>query len=176
MRWTIEEVPWLELTASLLVAREVQAYTLPNLTRKTVSRTKKAARKCSTNEVISDLQRLIWVYRTKCGEKDSDPRGHLSHIKVALGGKWGQTRENIAGKPLKDLHIKVRCSCPAFLYWVSQWIAHKNDFLAGKPRGLLAPPQVRYRFKDGASTQRSLLCKHILRASVAFVRQPPLSL
>lgn len=169
----IEGVPWLDLPASMLLEpREVRSHTLADLVRRTVSRTKRAARNCTSREVASDPNRLIWAYRTSCGEDYSDPNGHVSHIKVKLG-EHGQDRSTVSGVPLKDLHVAVRCSCPAFLYWVSQWIAHNNGFLAGKPRPLLLAPQVRFRFKDGASTKRSLVCKHIVSAARQWITQAP---
>lgn len=175
----VSSVPWLTIPAvQLLEPREVKAHTLPDLVSRTVSRTKRAAKNCSSTEIAEDRSQMIWAYRTLCNESNSAPTGHISHIRILPQYRKGgqvvvQDASAVAGKPFKDLHVAVRCSCPAFLYWVSQWIAYNEGFLAGKPQGLLVAPQVRFRFKDGASTKRSLVCKHLISCARIWITEPP---
>lgn len=56
----------------------------------------------------------------------------------------------------KGNHVKVRCSCDAFVFQGSEYHANKQKFLYGKARGNLAEPTK--RDPEG----KNLVCKHIV--------------
>jgi hypothetical protein len=53
-------------------------------------------------------------------------------------------------------HVKVRCSCDAFVFQGSEYHANKQKFLYGKAKGNLAEPTK--RDPEG----KNLVCKHIV--------------
>lgn len=169
-------IAWWSMPAAYLAGIDRRSYTLPFLVRHTVGRTPRAAGNCQAVPTGVNLTARIWDYRVTCREKNSHPAGHRCQIHVPVtvveGGRRFQ--QPVDGVDRRDLHVQVRCSCPAFVYWVSQWHGAQQGYLFGSPRGLLLPPEVRFRFKDGASTVRSLICKHLVLAAADFLAGPPL--
>lgn len=55
-----------------------------------------------------------------------------------------------------NLHVRVSCSCPSWLFWGAQYNAYMNDYLYGGIRPKFAPPKT--RDKSG----KFLVCKHVL--------------
>ena len=60
-------------------------------------------------------------------------------------------------------HVKVRCSCDAFVFQGSEYHANKQKFLYGKARGNLAEPTK--RDPEG----NNLVCKHVVAVFDAIV-------
>lgn len=150
------------------------ALTIVDLVRNTNKRTRSAALNCTSKEVQSDLKRLAWAYHTTC--QGGNKKGHVQHFKILPKYKKGkivleQNLVDIVNVPFYKLHIGVRCTCPAFVYWVSEYLAFKYGYSYGKPQGTNNPPEVRFRFQDGSSTTRSFVCKHIASAARLFVRK-----
>jgi len=145
-----------------------KAPTLRDRYQKTNQITKGRANKCHTRETKHNLRSLLWTYETKCGESYSSRKGWIQHFQIMLGRKFGQSRENIKGKLFRDLKVGVRCTCPAFVYWSSERLAQKGDYLLSEPRGLIKAPTRNFFFADGSSVETSYLCKHLMIAGRHF--------
>lgn len=55
-----------------------------------------------------------------------------------------------------QLHVRVSCTCPSWVFWGAQYNAFMNDYLYGPIRPKFAPPKK--RDKGG----KFLVCKHVL--------------
>lgn len=152
--------------------------TIEQLLRENVRRTEKAAKddRCVSREMprnprLRTYNPLLWYYRTVCYGKNSDSRGHAQHILIlpyyqSRGQRGEQKYSKIVGQDVRDLHIGVRCTCPAFVYWVSEYHSHQDGYALGKtPRGLIVPPKRNLFFRSGESTKKSFLCKHLWTAA-----------
>lgn len=93
--------------------------TLPELVKNTPDKTRQRAKNCKIYDIdyeIKSKHRIIVLVR--CYEEYSNDSGHL----VSIQFENYQPRPRDILKPLSD-DIKLHCSCPAFLYWGSAYIA-----------------------------------------------------
>lgn len=155
---------------------------IEDLIRMTVRRTIDASKKCYSREIprsatLRTYNPLLWQYRTTCNEKDSDPKGHIQHFLVlpqydSMGKRGQQKLRDILGEEVRKLHCGVRCTCPAFVYWVSEFLSDRHGFALGKtPRGLIVPPRRNLFFRDGEPSSKSFLCKHLVKAAIDWMRK-----
>lgn len=155
---------------------------IEDLLRMTVRRTHDAAKKCRSSEIqrnptLRSYNPLLWQFRTICSEKDSDPRGHIQHFLVlpqfdSMGKRGKQKLRDLLGDDVRKLHCGVRCTCPAFVYWVSEFLSDRHGYALGKtPRGLIVPPRRNLHFRSGEPSSKSFLCKHLVKAAQDWVQK-----
>lgn len=93
----------------------------------------------------------VWSWDVRCGEYYSDPSGHTVNVQLL------DDPNTVFDK--HDIRAKVNCSCPAFLYYGSQYHLYNDGALytspGNPPRGLLVAPNKR----DPAG--KNLVCKHV---------------
>lgn len=118
---------------------------ISNLKRKTSFETKQRSKGVRNKLVRKDKKNHRWAF--DCSS-DGD------HYKVTIQSEG-------EGK-LRDLDAKISCTCPAFLYWGSDYWATKYNYLdkhdpgyrSSKSKG--KPPEVRDPFRKHS------LCKHVV--------------
>lgn len=112
------------------------------------SHARKNYKTCKVQKKKFNKAKGITVYNVKDSKEDSNPKGHLV-------GVWLDPESDKANV---DKPFKCKCTCPAWVYWGSDYHAKENDFylkgLVG-PRGNGSAPDIR----DPA--RKNLLCKHV---------------
>lgn len=145
-----------------------KAWTMAELVRQTIRRNKVKAKNCSVRMLRSDLKQLLWNYKVTCSEEGSDPGGHICRIKVLPKYKGiSQTPEEILGQDFSELHIGVKCSCPAFRFWgpsFNSW-ALGFGYSSREDSGAAPSTNVRHKLPLDGSVRRALLCKHLIACS-----------
>lgn len=88
----------------------------------------KRASNCRNYRVGYQSSNERYLFYTRCKESYSDPRGHIVTIKFDMEPirETGFLTTKII--PSK-VDMRVRCSCPAFLYWGSEYIATQLDYI-----------------------------------------------
>jgi hypothetical protein len=124
------------------------AISLPELTKSTNSFSHKNAPGCVPKLTNSSPKELFLQYNVTCDLETSDPNGHDVKIHFDLSKVTDDTKA-------KDLDVSIACTCPAALWWGSQWNLHQRDALEGEPRPVLTAPTERLDLRDGY-----ILCKH----------------
>jgi hypothetical protein len=123
------------------------AFSIKDLVQLTSDFSVAKAKNCNMSVKNVDLDEMLLTYKVKCKEKDSDPRGHTVLIRF-------DTAQVVDKSTIKDLDVKVSCSCPAFLYWGAQWNLGQGDSLEGTPRDKYQAPTDPRRFQF-------VICKHL---------------
>lgn len=148
------------------------SWTMNELLRQTIRRNKVLSRECTAKFIRSDLKKLVWTYRVTCS--GGDPAGHLCRIKILPDYKGvSQKSDEILGKDFGDLHVGVKCTCPAFKYWGPSLNSWSKGYHYGPREDDGSPPTVNVRHKlplDGP-VRRALLCKHLCAAANDWVQR-----
>jgi len=121
------------------------------LFKETPVKTKFRAENCKTYDIqyISKHdQRAIFL--VKCDESYSYDGGHL--VSILFDDYVPKKRDTL--KPLTS-EVKLKCECPAFLYWGSEYIATLNGYNLEFTQEI--PPNVR------DPQLQNVLCKHVVR-------------
>lgn len=103
----------------------------------------------------SDPKNLRWVYRVRGSEPWSKTSGHIVTVQLEKSPKK---------KDIRDLDVKVTCTCPFWQYWGPDYHAHREKYLEGPPRSNLQPPDKR----DPGRTHK--LCKHVVAIGLIMGR------
>jgi len=143
------------------------AWTAKELVDQTIRRNKVLAKDCTVKFVRSDLKKLVWTLRVICPHEGSDPSGHLVRIKILPEYKGvSQKPEDILGKDFSDLHIAVKCTCPAFKFWGPSRSSWTRGYGYGEREddGSLPRVNVRHKLPLDGPTNRAFLCKHLVAA------------
>ena len=90
-------------------------------------------------------QQDLWRFQVVCRKKGSKSSGWETNI-------W---LERDTTKSPGQLNFKCKCSCPAWVYWGSEYHAVTKQFLYDKKRGPASPPRVR------DPQGKNLVCKHV---------------
>jgi len=92
-----------------------------------------------------------WTFTTSSGSKPEWPKNWPWPYKTTF-----QFLPHLNVRKTPDLHVRVSCTCPSWLFWGAQYNAYMNDYLYGGIRPKFAPPKK--RDKEG----KFLVCKHVL--------------
>ena len=145
-----------------------KGWTMKELVRQTIRRNKVLAKECTPKFVRSDLNKLVWTYKVTCSGEGSDPGGHLCRIRILPKYKGvNQSPEDIMGEDFGDLHVGVKCTCPAFKFWGPSYNSWSLGYNYGSREddGSPATTNVRHKLPLDGSTRRALLCKHLIAAA-----------
>jgi len=143
------------------------AWTAKELVNQTIRRNKVLGKDCSVKFVRSDLKKLVWTYRVKCPHKGSETAGHLCRIKILPSYKGkSQKPEEILGQDFGDLHIGIKCTCPAFKYWGPSYNSWTKGFQYGQREddGSAPKKNIRHKLPLDGPVNRAFLCKHAIAA------------
>ena len=95
--------------------------------------------------------RLILL--VKCKESYSDPKGHLSYLR--LKPKPLENVKNEKRVAILTIPMRVYCNCPAFLYWGSKYNATVGKYLIRSFGQEFREPNIRDPRRENK------LCKHL---------------
>lgn len=147
-----------------------RAWSMNELLRQTIRRNKVLSKECTVKFIRSDLKKLVWTYRVTC--RDGEPSGWLCRIKILPDYKGvSQKPDDILGKDFGDLHVGVKCTCPAFKFWGPSLNSWNQGYHYGPREDDGSAPRVNVRHKlplDGP-VRRALLCKHLCAAATDWV-------
>jgi len=129
----------------VIAGRYKIALTMRDLSKKTNYFSQKNTPRCSANIFRTESGRQRWLFRVKCSESDSDPKGHMVRIKATQGSSGF----------LRDRDVLVTCSCPAFLYYGGLYNAQREDYWEDKGPAVSAPTILKHLKAD------FYVCKHI---------------
>jgi hypothetical protein len=125
------------------------AMSLPELVKESNAFSTKNRPGCVARLLSSQPKDLTLKYNVKCDLKTSNPAGHEVNIRFDAS----QVKDEASAK---NLDVRVRCECEAFLYWAGQWNTSMRDALDGDPRPLYAPPTERLDLRG-----KFIICKHL---------------
>jgi len=155
--------PLILATQDLLPSKK--AWTAKELVDQTIRRNKVLSESCSTKFIRSDLEKLVWTY--KVNSQNGEPAGYLCRIKILPKYKGvSQSSDDILGKDFADLHIAVKCTCPAFRFWGPSFNSWSKDYHYGprEDNGQSPRKNLKHKLPLDGTTRRALLCKHLIAA------------
>jgi len=94
----------------------------------------------------ADHKKGFYTYKVRSYMKESDPKGHIVSV---------QLDKNTKETDIRQMDIKVSCSCPFWKYWGPDYNAGALNFLQGDHRSDNSKPDV--RDKD----RKNKICKHV---------------
>ena len=131
--------------------------TLSTLVKESDNFLKKRKNKCvaKTEKVDRKNQRIY--FNVVCNESYSKAGGHTVRIRF----KKKPLKQGGFVDALKDLDVRVSCSCESYLYWGAQYYSKRDNYQDGAVRGIYKEPTIRSVDGDGNPIGTMYVCKHI---------------
>lgn len=135
--------------------RTKKAWLVGQLERQTRNpKTKSRAKNCTVRFTRFEKSNWRWLFKVSCRESYSAPY-HTVRFRVVSGR--GQQPNKLTSRS----NVEVSCSCPAWLYWGSQYRATQKKYNDGRPEN--RAPNI--RDPQGLN----YLCKHVIAAIPEFL-------
>ena len=132
--------------------RDLLAFNLKELVDQTDNpKSKKRIYKCKNLRIRYHGTTGRYLFLVRCKESYSDPKGHIVSINFDYEREEGRER----GKRPFQVDVRLRCMCPAFLYWGSEYIATQLDYNTDDYDQQLFP-----KIRD--PELKNLVCKHVI--------------
>lgn len=104
-----------------------------------------------------------WWYRVV--SQSGNPSGYLVRFHVVMDPTLREELQGAEDYPVGKLPVLVGCTCPAWRYWGADYNANSLEYLDGKPRSNLNPPDIH------DPERKNLVCKHVHAAIPLFKDQ-----
>lgn len=148
--------------SSLFTAVNLMKDIFPNVLQKTAKR----ATNCRVYKIkYKHRSKTRVILMVRCYEDYSNPKGHL--VSLALDIPKEQREQLLKSKRIAILTIpmKTYCTCPAYTYWGSKYIATKGGYNINSKGREDRPPNIR------DPKRKNIVCKHITAVTMALKSQ-----